>query len=264
MALDLDTFLKQAPDSQYWHCWPLLPKRGKLFIGAEAKSFKSMLALNMAYELAEGLPVLGQFPVAKSLDGQPASKRVLVIEQEIGQQRLQERLERIHKARAGRHVGGNLWVVSKDLGARLDTDEGLKIVRGHIEQAAPHILIIDPLRKFHVLDEDSSTQMGGLMRVLDKLVEDYDMAVIIVHHHGKPKEDRPRTSPTNMRGSSVLYDEGDTYITVTEPDWRHKRLRQLNFVLRSADDPRPMQLEFQPASNTFLAGARHRSVDDGH
>lgn len=245
MALDLDTFLDQPSPPGYFYCWPLLPKRGKMFIGGEAKSFKSMLALNIAYDLSEGLDVLGSFKVVGK------GKRVLLIEQEIGEVRLRERLAAIHKARAGPHVGSNLWVVSKDLGARLDTDEGLAIIKGHIEQAAPHVIIFDPLRKFHNLDEDSSTAMGGMMKVLDKLQEQYDLTSIIVHHHGKPREDRARNSPTNLRGSSVLYDEGDTYMTVTAPDWRNKHLRQLSFVLRSAEDPAPIMVELEPASMTF-------------
>jgi len=118
VAQSLEQFLAIPPDPQFFHVWPLLPRQGKLFIGAEAKSLKSMLALNMAYELAEGLPVLGCFKTS-------GEKRVLVIEQEIGQQRLQERLRKIHSQRGGVKVSDNLWVVSKDLGARLDTQEGL-------------------------------------------------------------------------------------------------------------------------------------------
>lgn len=244
MAQSLEQFLAIPPDPQFFHVWPLLPRQGKLFIGAEAKSLKSMLALNMAYELAEGLPVLGCFKTS-------GEKRVLVIEQEIGQQRLQERLRKIHSQRGGVKVSDNLWVVSKDLGARLDTQEGLSIIRGHIEQAAPHVIVFDPLRKFHTQDEDSSTQMGALMRVIDGLHEQYDIATIIVHHHGKPREDRQRNSPVNLRGSSVLYDEGDSYVTVTRPDWRNHDLIQLSFVLRSAEDPHPMRLQLDPATLTF-------------
>ncbi len=244
MADSLGAFLVKKVDPKYFYCRPLLPKQGKMFIGAVAKSFKSMLALNIGYDLAEGVDVLGMFPC-------PVPRRVLLIEMEIGEERLKERLVKIHNKRQGKTAPDNLWIVSKDLDCRLDTIEGNKLIEQHITQVRPHVVIFDPLRKFHNLDEDKSTAMAALFQNLSKMQKRYDFACIIVHHFGKPTEGRPSSSPMNLRGSSFLFDEGDSYISGTNPDYRDKTLIQLSFVLRSDEDPFPQYLDLDSKSLTF-------------
>lgn len=244
MAYPLGQFLAMKSAGGYYYNHPLLPRKSKMFIGAAAKSYKSMLALNFAYCLAEGWDILGTFKTTNPL-------RVLLLEQEIGPERLKERLQKMHGTFGGTLVMDNLWIVSKDLGIRLDNKTGIDLLCGHIEEARPHIVLFDPLRKFHGLVEDDSTQMGGLMRALSLLQDKYDFASIIVHHHSKPSENRPYSSPLSLRGSSVLFDEGDSYITVTKPDFRTPHELLLHFVLRSAGDPWPMRVVLNTETLVF-------------
>ena len=252
MAIPLGELLTKPTKKDFYHCYPLLPVGGKMFLSAVAKSFKSMLALNIAYALAQGAQVLGQHPVSKP-------RRVLVMEQEIGPERLKDRLLKMNP-----HLGGplsleNLWFTSKDTGLRLDTPHGIQGIESAIREAKPHIVILDPLRKFHLCNEDNSTEMGGVMRSLTALQEKHNFASIIVHHHAKPNENRLANSPTNLRGSSVLFDEGDSYITVTRPDPRQRNMIALTYTLRSAEDPPPLRLVLNPDTLTFTQENRNEN-----
>jgi len=244
MAISLGKILTMPAPKDFYHCFPLLPVRGKMFLSASAKSFKSMLALNIAYALAQGGQVLGRHPT-------PHPRRVLVMEQEIGPERLKERLLKMNPPLGGPLALENLWFTSKDTTLRLDTPHGIQGIEAAIKESKPHVVIFDPLRKFHYCNEDNSTEMGGVMRSLSTLQEKHEFAAIIVHHHAKPTENRLANSPTNLRGSSILFDEGDSYITVTRPDPRQRNLVALTYTLRSAEDPPPLRLILDPDTLTF-------------
>ena len=244
MAIPLGELLTKKTTQDFYHCFPLLPIRGKMFLSASAKSFKSMLALNIAYALAQGAAVLGQHPT-------PHPRRVLVMEQEIGPERLKDRLLKMNPHLGGTLALENLWFTSKDTALRLDTPHGIQGIAAAIQEAKPHVVILDPLRKFHLCNEDNSTEMGGVLRALTTLQERHKFAVLIVHHHAKPNESRLANSPNNLRGSSVLFDEGDSYITVTRPDPKQRNAIALTYTLRSAEDPPPLRLVLDPDTLTF-------------
>jgi len=245
MAMALEELLTKEMAKDFYHCYPLLPIQGKLFLSAVAKSFKSMLALNIAYSLSQGTAVLGRHPTVKP-------RRVLVMEQEIGPERLKDRLLKMNP-----HIGGplalkNLWFASKDMALRLDTINGIAKIEEAVREAKPHIVILDPLRKFHLCNEDNSTEMGGVMRSLTTLQEKHKFAAIVVHHHSKPNEMRRADSPANLRGSSVLFDEGDSYLTITRPNPKERTTIALTYTLRSAEDPPPLLLTLDPNTLVFI------------
>lgn len=247
MAISLEELLELPADPLYYFCYPLLPKGGRMVIGAQPKSFKSMLALNIAYDLAEGSDVLGIWPVKQPLT-------VLVIEQEIGPYRLKDRLANIDKARRGSLAYQNLYVVSKNAEICLDSEEGLRQICTHIEQCHPDVLVLDPLRKFHSQDEDSSTDMVKVFRKLDALQEKYNLTTLIVHHAGKRSESRDATSPEALRGSSEIFADGDTFLMIEQPIKNDVTVLRLHFRLRSAADPHPLVVKFD--ENTFLFNKR--------
>lgn len=117
MATVFSSFITQVIKPGYFYIKPLLPRKGKLLLAADPKAFKSMLALNIAYSLCEGSLVMDTFHVS-------GPKRVLVIEQEVGPERLIKRLKDIHGARKGTKIQSALWLVSKELDCRLDTKDG--------------------------------------------------------------------------------------------------------------------------------------------
>lgn len=243
-TVSLEELLNKRGGENAYYCWPLLPVGGRVVIGAPPKSFKSMVGLNLAYDLAEGMPAFGLFPVRK-----PVS--VLVCEMEIGEIRLQERMNKLHAARGGEVVPYTLHFASKDLTVNLDTLSGLAKLREHIENANPEILILDPLRKLHRQQENSSDDMVKVFGNLEKIQKEYSLTVIMVHHAGKPGEFTSMSSPNALRGSSEIFGDVDTAIMITKPSESNKNLIQLNFTLRSAEEPPPIRMLLDPETLQF-------------
>jgi regulatory protein RepA len=202
----------------------ILPARGKMIIGGEPKTNKSFVAINLMLALAQqrncfqavyksGQPV---FPVFKKC-------RVLYIEMELGPHGLQERLKNILGDTPPEEIG--LFIKTRDAAMRLDTPEGEELIKAEVAEVAPDVVVFDPLAKFHLQDENSAQEMGFVMRISDRLIQDYGCAVIFVHHLGKPNMESPRRGGDRLRGSSAIFADIDTLVeldrlsgeTVKEP-----------------------------------------------
>lgn len=240
MLRTLDTLLSEKIQDVPYIVYPILPRRGRLVIGASPKSLKSMLAINMAYEMAEGWDVLGMFKPRGPMT-------VLVVEQEIGPYGVRERMERIHGNLSGQLAPYNMYVVSKDLNIRLDTPQGLGILKGYIAQCKPQVLILDPLRKFHMQEEDKSNEMVKIFHELDKLEEEFDLSTIIVHHNVKRSEWRDPTDPESLRGSGEIFADADSVMMVEKPVKNNDSIVRLHFTLRRAQNPYPIKLRMNEA-----------------
>ena len=248
MSRCLDEFLKMTADATPYICNPLLPKEGMMVIAAPSKTYKSFLSMNLAYDLANGAPLLGLWDVK-------GPTRVLLIEQEIGPFRLQERLRKLDTAKRGLDAAGNLWVASKDLGCNLDTDKGLATVEMHIQDCAPAVVIFDPFRWFHSQDENDNTAMQKVIERVMKLQEKYHFSSIIVHHMGKEGEYRNGRGPESQRGASVLRAAADTNISIYRHNVRRQKEISVEMELRSAENPPPLDLIFDGVTGTFAAKA---------
>lgn len=249
VAHTLDNFIKLPPDPTPFHVFPLLPKHGMLLVFAPTKYLKSFLALNLAYDLAEGRTFWSGYKVK-------SPKRVLVLEQECGQDELQSRVRKIHAWRAGGHAPDNLWLVSKDLDCALDSDKGLEIIQKHVEQAKPEIIVLDPLSWFHSKNGNDNDDMKWLMRRLLKWQQDNNLASIVTAHCGKPGEFRSGNGGdiNSIKGASAIGEAASAVIGLSRPS-SSKTIIQLNYTLRHAGDPPPTKLQFDGESgkdtNTF-------------
>ncbi len=71
-----------------------------------------------------------------------------------------------------------------------------------IEQYKPDMLIFDPLRNVHSLDEDSATDMSRLLRFLREINRKHSCSILLVCHDKKPGNGKDRGS--QVRGTSAL------------------------------------------------------------
>lgn len=244
MAKKLSDFQAQPVPKTPYICKPLLPLEGLMVVAAPSKTYKSFLAMNIAYEISEGLPVLGQWDTR-------GARKVLLIEQEIGPWRLQERLTKLDDERRGVYVKDNLWIASKDLQCTLDTDMGVRQIEQHIMDSKAEVVIFDPLQWFHSRDENDNSQMQQVMKVVYMLMEKHKFAAIIVHHMGKKSEFRDGRGSESMRGASVVMADCDTFVAVHRPNERLVKEITLDFTLRSAENPPPLKLQFNDATGIF-------------
>jgi bifunctional DNA primase/polymerase-like protein/AAA domain-containing protein len=134
-------------------------------------------------------------------------------------------------------VRGRIKTVTQR-GLFLDEPAGYDAVRRLIEAAQPDLVTLDPLARFFSGEENSARDMGRLVASLDRLIQEYRVAVELVHHTGKPQAGDPRQGGHRLRGSSALFGAADAVVLLdrTAEAWR------LSFELRHAEEPAPMTL----------------------
>lgn len=220
-------------------------------LAGEAKSFKSWLALNLAYNQSDGnLPILVHYSPVRALS-------TLYFDAELGIYRLKNRLEVIHAYQDSGAALNNLLLSSKDMRIQLDTDDGIKRIQDLVSEHKPDVLVFDPLWNFHSKDENSATEMRKVLGPLQQVLTKYNCSAILVHHTAKITEykgvpTRDISSPSSMRGSSALWGFADTIVMVEKPLKTQDTYLRLHFTLRDAADPGTLDLEFDEKTNTFI------------
>jgi hypothetical protein len=222
----------------------VLPKAGKLVVGGKPKANKSFILINIALDLALGQPLFNAF----YRPGQPVfpvykQNRVLYIENEIGDNGLQDRLKPITE---GLDIAGtNFFIKSRDMGMRMDTEEGRALITAEIAQVRPDVTIIDPLAKFHLSDENSAQHMGAVMRVGDHWIEDYGTSLIYIHHTGHYNPQNPRRGGDQLRGSTAIFADADSIILVERKSAANCKepVLELNFELRRGEPLDPIYVK---------------------
>jgi RecA-family ATPase len=209
-----------------------------LVIGGEPKARKSYFALNVALDLARGRPLFGAFyDEDTGMNQKPVFPvmrpyKVLYIENEIGHEGLQERILPM--------VGGvtddplPFYITSRDLSLRMDEDKGKKLIAEQIASVMPEVVIIDPLAKFHHLDENSSQEMGYVLRTGDEWIRDFNCSVIYIHHTGHANPQAPRMGGDRLRGSTAIFGDADSIIIIENTSGKNapEPTLKLTFELR--------------------------------
>lgn len=237
MSEQISDFLtKQFPAVDHIIGRGILPVKGKLIIGGAPKTGKSFFILNVAIDLAMGRPLFNAhysskqavFPVYER-------NRVLYIEQEVGEIGLQTRLKSLLLDEP--MTGVNLFIKSRDTNLRMDTEKGQEAIAEEIAAVKPDVVILDPLAKFHLVDENSSQHMGAMMRVGDGWIEKYGCAVIYVHHTGHQNPQNPKRGGDKLRGSTAIFADADSIIIVERQSASNIKepVLQLNFELRRGE-----------------------------
>jgi hypothetical protein len=217
----------------------LIVPRALVVNGGPAKRGKSLDVLNREIRRALGRPFLG-FPTTPG--------RTLYIQAEIPEPQLKQRLVLMLAdcPPAGRidaeTLRGRLLTVTHR-GLFIDEPAGYDAVRRLIEQTEPDLVSLDPLARFMTGEENSARDVGQLINSLDRLIQEYRIAIELTHHAGKPSAGDPRTGGQRLRGSSALFGAADTVTMLdrTQDTWT------LSFELRHAEEPAPMLLDRTPS-----------------
>lgn len=215
-----DLILQDLPPQPYWIEPFVLPKRGMMLFGGEAKVGKSMVMLELCRALALGEPPFG---VPDFLVPEPA--RVLLIECELGIYGLKDRAGQILKKDLQRlRDSKNFWYVSKDPYLSLSSKQGVEGIVRLVEEVKPNVLCLDPIGKLHTADENSNTEVAKILNRLERIQktgEAQEMSLVISHHFGKPAKEDSRfasasdgLSPYEFRGASKWFDNPDTLVTM--------------------------------------------------
>ena len=133
----------------------ILPKGGIMVLAGEAKIGKSLILGSLARSLATGeAPFL--------LDGLavPASSRVLLIDQEVGEYGLQKRCAPMLQDLTPSTYADKLMYVTKDPELMLDKPAGLRKLWAYVDNAQPNVLILDPVGKMLSESENDAIEVA--------------------------------------------------------------------------------------------------------
>lgn len=206
--------------------------------GGQPKRGKSLKVLNREIKRALGHPFLG-FSTTPG--------RTLYVQAEIPEAQLQQRLVLMLSdcPELGRidpeRIRSRILTVTRR-GLFIDEPAGYDAIRRLIEQTEPDLLSLDPLARFMTGEENSAREVGRLINNLDRLIQEYRIAIELTHHAGKPATADPRQGGQRLRGSSALFGAADavTMLDRTQDAWT------LSFELRHAEEPAPMLLDRTP------------------
>ena len=209
----------------------ILSVQSLLLISGIKKSYKSMLAMNLALAISNGM----SFSIFEIKN----KHKVLLISAEGGYYGNRERIQKMSKKYSNNSI--THLNMSFDSRILIDSESGQSYLSELLSHYNPEVLIIDPLIKFHNSDENSSKEMIIVMTELRNLIEDFKISIILVHHMGK----NPNSGP---RGSSVVMGEYDSCIEMTRNQTKKNQVK-LTFDLRHFESPDPKYIVFNP--NTF-------------
>lgn len=199
------------------------------------KHGKSLLTVQLGLCLAKGKPFLG-IPV-------PRVCRALLMQKEVKEAFLRERVSKMVEDAPSN------FAHCSDPHLRFDDEQQLRRIKNLLEDTRPDVVIVDPMRMYHDLDENDSKSMSRFMETLKAVVAEYKIALIVVHHHAKPGAG-DRRGGNKHRGSSAIGDLSDQNITFDLVDPNKVHIGEdslddwglLEFQLRNARNPKPLIL----------------------
>jgi hypothetical protein len=155
---------------------------------------KSTLALDLAVSVASATACLGRFEVH-------TPGPVLVYLAEDALPRIRDRVAQLCQHRGLLLPGLALHVVTAP-SLRLDLERDRRALQQTLSSLRPTLLILDPLVRLHRLDENSTSDVSGLLGFLREVNRRYQVALVLVHHMAKRSR---RDLGQALRGSSDLY-----------------------------------------------------------
>ena len=187
---------------------PLIPdfmnRNERFLLAGPEKIGKSFLSLQAAWELSQGTPLFGVFPV-------PRPMKVMLIQFEISPASFKSRYQ-IYLNTLG---SAPLLLVSSNREFRIDNDAHLDDLIADVVRIEPDLLIFDPLYYMHDQAENSDATKE-LCRRVDTLSQ--WTAVWVLHHMSKPITDASgrviSRGRSDIRGHSILIGWPDGIIEI--------------------------------------------------
>lgn len=220
--------LEARPPEERWLIRELWGHSDVGILGGSPKSCKTWFAVDMALSVASGTPCLGRFDVERR-----SPSLIYLAEDDLSMVR--SRIDCLCRHRGIDVARLDLHVIT-DPCLRLDLSLDQKRLSDAVEGLRPGLLLLDPLIRLHRLDENSASEISGLLSFFRELQRRFDCAVLLVHHTGKRQRAQPGQS---LRGSSDLHAFGDSNAYLAR---RENRL-VLTLEHRAARAPDPLMME---------------------
>jgi hypothetical protein len=201
-----------------WLVNGLLPESGVCVIAGEPKATKTWSALEIGMALATATPAFGEYEVQ-------AHKNVAVFLAEDGKRSIKARIAALADSRHMDQCQAveRMYFICRGQLNILEASEIVGLVDACKTIPDLGLLIMDPLRDLHCVDENDSTSMAKVTHALRAIRDEIGCAVLFVHHSAKSSKDTESRRPgQKMRGSSVIHGAIDAgiYLSKTDTDLR--------------------------------------------
>ena len=220
--------LEDDPPEARWLIRSLWTSQAVGLLSGHPKLGKTWLGLDMAISVASGTPCLGRFEV-----DQPGPVLVFLAEDPLPT--VKSRVTSICHHRGLDVDALDLHVITAPF-VRLDRDRDVEELSATVKAIRPRLLLLDPFVRLHHRNENSSTELAGILTYLRDLQRSFELAVMIVHHWAKERRADPGQS---LRGSGDFWAFGDSYVFLA----RRKDRLVLTAEHRSAPPPAPLPLQ---------------------
>lgn len=176
------------------------------------KSLKSMLGLNLAFSVADGVPWL---------DLSTAQTSTLYIQAEDPEALFHERFHEMGLNWEGFQGNHDLPIfLHSDLSFKLDSSAGLKRTHELIEQSEAGLLIIDPIYKIMSGSMLDVNHVIHFVDAIDSLISQYNLTVLLLHH---TRKSTPMAA--TVPNTEAAWGADDLYGSVVFPAWFTSVLR---------------------------------------
>ena len=218
---DPESFVNTLQREVVQICDEILLENGTSSISGQSNVGKSILALQFAMCVAMGVPFL-TFNV-------PRPRRVLLVQFEMMDAHMSNRVEKCAKAMLGQYpqhferYKNNLRITSVEQ-IKIFTDQ-YKAIEGNLMSADPpfDVVVIDNLYSSGAANIAKNDELTQLMSRIDQLRKEYKCAFMMVSHHKKLEEKRP-LEHSMVYGGSYFVNFLDNLVQVANTG-RHNQLK---------------------------------------
>ena len=193
---------------------------------------KTWLALDMLISVASGQPCLGKYAVKQA--------PVLLVEEEASRLNLARRAHSLARARGLSDSDLTSFFHITRQFVKMPAD--IKEIYNMVIQNGIKLVVFDSLRRFHSVNENSSSEMQGILDCFGRLNTMGETSVALIHHLSKSgKESDRKPLFERLRGSSDLWAWRDCILGVEGEEDAAESL--LSFQFRDAEAQSPVRIK---------------------
>lgn len=231
-----DLLQLEIPD-QEWIVENLIPKGGIAILSGKPKVAKSWLTLDMALNIAIGIPFLGKFKTEAS--------NILYISMDEGIFLTAKRAQQFITENEQPKLIYTQW---PDL--KLDSFDKLPLLKQIVQSERVGLVIIDSLRRVISGDENDSRVINRLQHSFKSLM-DLGVTIFSIHHQTKDYMGINRSGLEKLRGSSDIGAMVDTHLMLEKT--KNGQLKLTQTVLRMQPELPPMLINLPSQDNKHFA-----------
>lgn len=202
------------------------------FIAGNPGVGKTWLALDMLISVASGQLCFGKYPVKRGA--------VLLVEEEASRLNLARRVHSLARARGIKDADMTTFFHLTRQTVKMPRDVaelGMFVLENDIR-----LVVFDSLRRFHNVNENSSSEMQDVLDSFGNLCTVTSASVVLIHHLSKGnRETDNRPVFERMRGSSDMWAWRDCVIGVEGED--ESDLCKCTFQFRDAESTEPISVK---------------------